>query len=85
MEELGESITEPRLVTVLENLYEHYETRGHEIVFVFDTAFANAQTYRSESFSFRDGGTESMAVWVELARFRSGDERLFPAGLSDVL
>jgi ADP-ribose pyrophosphatase YjhB (NUDIX family) len=36
-EELGLAVTEPRLLTVLENLYTHHGATGHEIVFVFET------------------------------------------------
>ena len=85
VEELGEAIAEPRLITVLENLYEHYGARGHEIVFVFDTAFASADAYRRDSFQFQDGGVDNSAQWIELARFRAGTDQLFPVGLIEAL
>ena len=85
LEELSEPITEPRLITVLENLYQHHGARGHEIVFAYETAFANPDVYRRERFLFRDGSVENTALWVDLARFRAGDEQLFPVGLIEVL
>src|SRR5690349_19165979 len=50
MEELGEPVHEPKLMSVLESLYFHHGAPGHEIVFVFETAFADAGAYRRERF-----------------------------------
>ena len=81
MEELSEPIAEPRLITVLENLYEHHGVRGHEIVFADETAFANRDVYRRDHFQFRDDGADNAALWVDVVRFRAGDGQLFPHGL----
>ena len=85
MEELGEPITEPKLMAVLESLYVHHGAQGHEIVFVFATGFADADVYRRDRFQFRDGGVDNTAQWVDIARFRGGQEQLFPSGLVEVL
>jgi len=82
-EELGLAIAEPQLLTVLENLYTHQGTAGHEIVFVFDTRLADENAYRNDSFAFDDGGVRNEVRWVPLARFKSGQDSLFPAGLLD--
>jgi ADP-ribose pyrophosphatase YjhB (NUDIX family) len=81
VEELGLAITEPRLLTVLENLYVHHDAPGHEIVFVFAASFADASAYRSERFSYEDGGVRNDVHWVALERFRAGEAELFPTGL----
>ena len=81
IEELGLAIAEPALLTVLENLYSHHGAAGHEIVFVFEAAFADDDAYRRESFSYEDGGVRNDVHWVALARFRAGDAELFPTGL----
>ena len=83
VEELGVAIEEPKLLTVLENLYTHHDTAGHEIVFVFDTRLADENAYRNDSFAFDDGGVRNEVRWVPLARFKSGQDSLFPAGLLD--
>lgn len=82
MEELGVAITQPALVTVTENLYQHHNVRGHEIVFLFETTFADAAIYRRETFQFQDGGIENRAQWVDIGRFRDGRAELFPVGLA---
>jgi ADP-ribose pyrophosphatase YjhB (NUDIX family) len=84
-EELGQAIAEPRLLAVIENLFEHHGTPGHEIVFVLETAFADDQAYGREVFNFSDGGLACQARWMDIARFRAGVERLFPAELIDKL
>jgi len=85
MEELGLSLAEPMLLTVLENLYTHHGTTGHEIVFVFETSLMDASAYHKERFSYEDGGVRNDVEWVALARFRAGEVALFPAGLLDHL
>ena len=86
MEELGLAIAEPKLLAVIENLFEHHGTPGHEIVFVLETAFRDAQAYRREVFNFGDGGDLAcQARWMAIAKFRAGEERLFPAELIDKL
>ena len=80
-EELGLAIAEPQLLTVLENLYTHQGAAGHEIVFVFETHLADDDAYRQNGFAFEDGGMHNEVQWVELARFRAGEARLFPKGL----
>jgi ADP-ribose pyrophosphatase YjhB (NUDIX family) len=81
LEELGVAIEEPKLLTVLENLYTHHDAVGHEIVLVFDARLADAEAYRTDSFTFEDGGVRNEVRWVALALFRAGRETLFPAGL----
>jgi 8-oxo-dGTP pyrophosphatase MutT (NUDIX family) len=85
VEELGLSLAEPTLLTVLENLYTHHGTTGHEIVFVFEAALTDETAYRTERFSFEDGGVRNDVEWVALARFRAGEAALFPVGLLDRL
>jgi ADP-ribose pyrophosphatase YjhB (NUDIX family) len=80
-EELGLAIAKPKLLSVLENLYTHHDAPGHEIVFVFEARLTDEAAYHRESFAFDDGGVRNEVRWIALARFRSDQERLFPAGL----
>jgi ADP-ribose pyrophosphatase YjhB (NUDIX family) len=82
-EELGQAIAEPRLLCVLENLYEHSGQKGHEVVFVFETAFVDMAAYSVDRFTFVDGGTLH-AEWIDRSRFE-GSGNLFPAGLASRL
>jgi 8-oxo-dGTP pyrophosphatase MutT (NUDIX family) len=81
MEELGLQISKPRLLAVIESIYEHYGKLGHEIVFAFEAQFTDAGAYAQEVFDFHDGGFRCRAAWIDTARFRTGEQQLFPAEL----
>jgi ADP-ribose pyrophosphatase YjhB (NUDIX family) len=85
MEELGQAIAEPRLLAVMENIYQHHGVLGHEVAFVFEAAFADPAAYRREAFEYVDGGMPCEAVWIDVARLRARPTPLFPAGLIDHL
>lgn len=84
-EELGLLIAEPKLLSVLENLYTHHDAAGHEIVFVFEATLADGAAYRRDAFTFEDGGVRNDVRWVALARFQAGQELLFPTGLLELV
>jgi hypothetical protein len=52
---------------------------------VLEAALADESAYRSESFSYEDGGVRNDVTWIALARFRRGEAALFPAGLLEHL
>jgi ADP-ribose pyrophosphatase YjhB (NUDIX family) len=90
LEELGLAIAEPRLLAVIENIFEHHGTPGHEIVFAFEAAFADSAAYRREVFDLHEIAGDGAAIacqamWIETARFCAGEQRLFPAELIDRL
>ena len=85
VEEIGQAIAEPTPLAVLESFYEHHGAAGHEIVFVFEATFEDADAYRRERFEFAEGEVMCRAEWIDLARFRSGDLNLFPRELLDRL
>ena len=82
-EELAQPIADPRLLCVLENLYDHAGHRGHEIVFVYETSFVDRAAYDIDRFTFVDGGPVE-AEWVDRSTFDAG-RPLFPEGLAEQL
>jgi ADP-ribose pyrophosphatase YjhB (NUDIX family) len=84
-EEIGEAVSEPKLLSVIENLYTHHDAAGHEIVFVFETSLIDERAYAKDAFSFHDGGVHNDVRWVALTRFRSGEEQLFPDRLLGIV
>jgi hypothetical protein len=67
---------------VLENIYRHEGSLGHEVVFVFDVEFADPAAYVRDGYAFIDGDVKVDARWRKAGAFLDGSERLFPAGLS---
>jgi 8-oxo-dGTP pyrophosphatase MutT (NUDIX family) len=82
LEELGCGIEIAGDPAVCENLYQHAGAPGHEIVFVYAMSLLDASIYAQDRLHLReDDGTVHRLEWIEIERFRSGRETLFPDGL----
>ena len=84
-EELGEAVTDLRLITVLENLFVGEGAPAHEIVFVYDGQFVDRSVYdRPKLLGVEANGEPINAVWRRLDTF-DAYYRLVPIGLADAL
>ena len=61
-EELGATLLEPRLVQVIENVFEFDGELGHEVVFLYAGRLAEAHVVPLEGAEFYDNG---QPMWVE--------------------
>lgn len=80
-EELGQALTEVRLLGVLENIFGWQGGTEHEIVFIFTGAFASADAYEVEEQYILDNPERQV-------RWRAADATappLYPAGLSELI
>lgn len=68
-EEIGQEITDLRLLGVLESLFTVGERAGHEIVFVYDGRFCDEGVYDQPALTVHEATGEVRAVWRELAAF----------------
>jgi len=84
-EELGQSISDVRLLGTLESLFHYADTPGHEIVQVFDARFDDASLYQQPWVEGRESdGSPFRARWCDSADFdRIGP--LVPQGLQALL
>jgi ADP-ribose pyrophosphatase YjhB (NUDIX family) len=71
-EELGADILNPRLLGVLENIFELLGQRHHEIIFVFDAAFADTTLYDRAALQVNEAACIEPATWVPIDAF--GDD-----------
>jgi ADP-ribose pyrophosphatase YjhB (NUDIX family) len=71
-EELGADILRPRLLGVLENIFELQGHRHHEIIFVFDADFADATLYDRTGLQVNEAACIEPARWVSIDAF--GDD-----------
>lgn len=81
LEEIGQVVTDVRLLGVLENIFPWRGGTEHEVVFIFSAAFANEAAYEIEEQRIRDD-TGSRVLW------RAPDAvspPLYPAGLPELL
>jgi ADP-ribose pyrophosphatase YjhB (NUDIX family) len=83
LEEIGKSIRCIKQLCVLENLYTHEGTPGHEIVFAFEAELVGSDV--EDGFSFSDGGVTNDVAWRPLREFVEGVQRIFPEKLRGYL
>jgi len=85
-EELDGTIEEPRLLGVLENLFEYAGRAGHEIIFVFDARFSDPSWYARTELPVTEAGTGwEPARWISIEALSAGPERLVPLGILPLL
>ena len=80
-EEIGQAVTDLRLLGVLENIFGWRGGTEHEVVFIFAAALASAAAYDIEEQRIRDN-LDRRVLW------RPADAvspPLYPAGLSELI
>ncbi len=83
-EEIGEEITDVRLLGVLENIYAKDDKDWHEIVFMFEARFVDASLEAAERLVGMEGdGDRIEAVWIDVSE--PLDAPLYPTGLLELL
>jgi ADP-ribose pyrophosphatase YjhB (NUDIX family) len=85
-EELGCDLRIEVAPEVFENLYMHHEAKGHEIVFAYEILLLDRKIHARDRFGIKENeGRAHFAEWVEIDRFLTGRDTLYPAGLADRL
>ncbi len=84
-EEIQADLTNIRYLGCLENLFTFNGKQGHEILQVYQGDFANTKFYQLESLVFAEGKRQKTALWVDIARFKSGELLLVPEQFLDFL
>lgn len=63
----------------IENLFTYNGRQGHEIIQLYQCDFADAKFYKLESLVFYESENHKhRAMWIDIARFKSGELRLVP-------
>ncbi len=84
-EELGLSISDVRLIGTLESIFTYAGKPGHEIVFVYDARFDDAEVYEKPWLEGHESdGAAFQATWCFGSSFNAGSP-LVPEGLSELL
>ncbi|PPQ15833.1 DNA mismatch repair protein MutT [Bradyrhizobium sp. AC87j1] len=86
-EELGIDVTITSEPLVLENIFVHEGSTGHEVMFVAEVVFAEGAFAGQDRIDFlEDNGEPIVARWFDLADLDGdGGPSLYPTGLKDVL
>jgi len=85
LEEISAEVTDLRLLGIFENLFTFLGEQGHELVWVYEGAFADPSLYEREVIECDEYGSKFEAHWVPLATFERGELPLYPDGLWDLL
>lgn len=84
LEEIGQSLSEVRLLGVVENIFDWDGSRAHEIVFVFSASFQDDSAYEIAEQRILDHAADDEA----LVRWRDADAvspPLYPEGVTDLI
>ncbi|OPY99020.1 DNA mismatch repair protein MutT [Bradyrhizobium sacchari] len=86
-EELGIAVTITGEPQIMENIFVHEGSTGHEVMFIAEVGFPEAAFRDQDRIDFReDNGAEIVARWFDLADLDvDGGPSLYPTGLKDLL
>jgi ADP-ribose pyrophosphatase YjhB (NUDIX family) len=83
-EELSAELIDPKLVIVLENVFDYEAQPHHELVFVFEARFKDSELYERSEFAIQELNVRTTASWKSLDELGNGGT-LYPDGLMAVL
>ncbi|MBV8426344.1 MAG: hypothetical protein JOZ88_03800 [Hyphomicrobiales bacterium] len=64
---------------IFENMYTHHGASGHETIFAYEISILGNAVPAHEPFTMEeDDGSTHLVEWVELDRFLTGRETLYP-------
>ena len=82
-EELDLELRGAALLGVLENVFSYDGEPGHEVVFVYDAAFADATVYARDELPLNEEVWDGAARWIDLDALPR--EPIYPEGLLELL
>jgi ADP-ribose pyrophosphatase YjhB (NUDIX family) len=81
VEEIGQELTDVRLLGVLENIFEWRGSTAHEIVFLFRAAFADPAAYQIAEQRILDNDDRARVIWRPAG---ATWPPLYPAGVAEL-
>jgi len=86
-EELGQSVENLRLITIIEHFFTVDGQKGHDIVFLYEADFKDKSLYALKELDVyeEESNTVSKAVWISRDEMHEKAIRLMPEGLEEIL
>lgn len=78
-EEIQADLTNINYLGCIENIFIYNGRQGHEFIQLYQCDFADSKFYQLESLVFSESEHhQHTALWIDIARFQSGELRLVP-------
>jgi 8-oxo-dGTP pyrophosphatase MutT (NUDIX family) len=78
-EEIQADLTNIRYLGCIENIFIYNGKQGHEIIQLYQCDFVDTKFYQLESLVFSESEHhQHTALWIDIARFKSGELILVP-------
>ncbi len=71
-EELGATLKNEKLLSVIENIFEFNGEAGHEITFLYSAEIVEKEFFESDKFKILDSEKEKYAEWVNIEEIKNG-------------
>lgn len=84
-EEIEAELTNIRYLGCIENIFVFNGQQGHEMIQLYQCDFTEPKFYQLEKIVFSEKEREKTALWVDIARCRSGELRVVPEQFLDYL
>ena len=78
LEELSLELTNIKLITSFESIFEFNNEKLHEIVYLFESQFVDKSTYHQEKISGLEGNRAFEAKWISVNDLLSEKYIIFP-------
>lgn len=85
-EEINADISEPELITVIENIFNYGNEIGHDLNFIYKADILDGSYYEHDVINGIEGEESFSAVWIELNSIKNdASKKLVPDGLMHIL
>ena len=85
-EELNTTITNIKMIKIVENIFTCDGLDGHEIMFIFSGEFSDKRYYEDKEYIIKEtSGDEFIASWIKIDDFISRKLRLVPNELNEII
>src|SRR5690606_38898399 len=75
-EEINAEISNPRLITVIENIYPYGDSIGHDIDFIYEAELLDRSFYEQQQIIGQEGEKSFTAVWIDLHTIKNDPSKM---------
>ena len=84
-EELGATLKNEKLLSIIENIFEFNGDLMHEVTFLYSAEIVEGYFFESDKFKILDSEKEKFAEWVSLDDIKEKGIKVYPERALDLL